>query len=425
MKSFMTYLNELLKVSRERGFYTNVKIIDDVPYPELIINGKRYLCLCSNNYLGLSIHPEVKKAAIQAIERYGIGTCESRLVAGNLSILEELEQAIAEFRKTEASVVFLSGYLTNVGVIPAIMDSFNAFGFPTIKNEDNLIIKDALSHMSIVDGCRLSRSPVKTYMHNDMNHLESILKRNKEKRKLIVTDGVFSMDGDMAPLPDLIDLSNIYDAVLMIDDAHATGVIGENGRGTPEFFGVEGKVDLIMGTLSKAFGALGGYLAGESEVIQVIKMKANPYIFTSSLPPEQVLGIMAALKIIQTQPELRARLWNNVHHLKSGLKEIGFNLLNTETQIIPILIGSEEKAIEMEEMLFERGILAPAIGWPAVPVGKSRIRCMPMATHTDEQIDFALNVFEDIGKELKLLPRKVVRSKKTASKYIVFTEDQK
>ncbi len=312
MKTFKIYLNKLLEVSRERGFYTNVKKIDDVPYPEFIINGKRYLCLCSNNYLGLSIHPDVKKAAIKAIKRYGIGTCESRLVAGNLSILEDLEKAIAEFRKTEASVVFLSGYLTNVGVIPAIMDSFNAFGFPTIKNENNLIIKDALSHMSIVDGCRLSKSPVKTYMHNDMNHLESILKRNKQKRKLIITDGVFSMDGDMAPLPDLIDLANIYDALLMIDDAHATGVIGENGRGTPEFFGVEGKVDLIMGTLSKAFGALGGYLAGEAEVIQVVKMKANPYIFTSSIPPEQVLGIMAALKIIQTQPELRAKLWDNV-----------------------------------------------------------------------------------------------------------------
>ncbi len=423
MKTFMTYLHELLEVSRERGFYTNVKKIDDVPYPEFIIDGKRYLCLCSNNYLGLSIHPDVKKAAIQAIERYGIGTCESRLVAGNLTILEELEQAIAEFRKMPMAVVFLSGYLTNIGVIPAIMDSFNAFGFPAIKNENNLIIKDALSHMSIVDGCKLSRSPVKTYKHNDMNHLESILKRNKTKRKLIVTDGVFSMDGDMAPLPDLIDLANIYDAVLMVDDAHATGVIGENGRGTPEFFGVEGKVDLVMGTFSKAFGALGGYLAGSSEVIQILKMKANPYIFTSSLPPEQVLGIMAALRIIQTQPELRAKFWNNVHHLKMGLKEIGFNILNTETQIIPILIGPEEKAIKMENMLFERGILAPAIGWPAVPVGRSRIRCMPMATHTDEQIDFALNAFEDVGKKLKILPRKSKVAKKKISDYVVFTED--
>lgn len=399
----MEYVKELLRATQERGFYTNVKTVEDVPYPEFVIDGKRYLCLCSNNYLGLSIHPEVKKAAIEGIERYGIGTCESRLLGGNLTILEYLEKIIANFRKTQASVVFLSGYLTNLAVIPAIMDSLDVFGLPSIKNSDNLIIKDALSHMSIIDGCRLSRSPSKTYMHNNMDHLESILKKNKDKRKLIVTDGVFSMDGDMAPLPDIVNLAQLYDAMVMIDDAHATGVIGENGRGTPEYFNVEGKIDLIMGTLSKAVGALGGYLAGSTEAVQLLKMKSNPYIFTSSIPPEQVCGIIASFRIIQTQPELRQNLWTNVNHLKTGLEKAGFDILQTQSQIIPILIGKEEKAIEMEKMLFERGILAPAIGWPAVPVGKSRIRCMPMAIHTESQIDFAIGVFEEVGKKTGIL----------------------
>ena len=243
-------------------------------------------------------------------------------------------------------------------------------------------------------------------MHNNMNHLETVLRKNKDKRKLIVTDGVFSMDGDMAPLSDIVDLAQRYDAMVMVDDAHATGVIGENGRGTPEYFGVEGKIDMIMGTLSKAVGALGGYLASSSEVVQLLKMRSSPYIFTSSLPPEQVCGIMAAIKIIQTQPELRLRLWDNVYHLKSGLQSMGYNIWQTESQIIPILIGQEEKAIEMENMLFDRGILAPAIGWPAVPVGKSRIRCMPMATHTESQIDWALEVFEGVGKKAGIIPYK-------------------
>ena len=402
----MEYLKELLAAAKERGFYVNNRIVDDVPYPEMVIDGKRYLCLCSNNYLGLSIHPEVKKSAIEGVRRYGIGTCESRMVAGNLAILEELEQEIADFKHAPAAVVFLSGYLTNIGVIPAIMDSFDALGFPSIRNEDNLIIKDALTHISIVDACRLSKSRTKTYMHNDMNHLESILKRSISKRKLIVTDGVFSMDGDLAPLPDIISLAKKYSAMVMIDDAHATGVIGANGRGTPEYFGVEGQIDFLMGTLSKAIGAMGGYLTGQSEAIRAIKMKAHPYIFTSSLPPEQACGIITALKIIQNQPELRASLWNNVYHLKTGLQDMGYNILNTQSQIIPILIGPEEKSLMMENMLFDEGILAPAMGWPAVPVGRSRIRCMPMATHTEAQIGKALDIFQKVGRKLRILPYK-------------------
>ncbi|MFC1717110.1 8-amino-7-oxononanoate synthase [Candidatus Poribacteria bacterium] len=401
----MEYLKRLLKAARESDLYPDMRRVDDVPYPELVIEGERYVCFCSNNYLGLSIHPEVKKAAIEAIRRYGIGTCESRLIAGNLTILEELEEAIADFKQVPDAMIFLSGFMANIGIIPALMDSFEAFGLPTIKNEDNLIIKDALAHMSIVDGCRLSRSPTKTYLHNDMDHLEKILKRSKDKRKLIVTDGIFSMDGDLAPLPEIISLARTYNAMVMIDDAHATGVLGENGRGTPEHFGVEGEIDLIMGTLSKAVGALGGYLTGPSEIIDALRMRAHSYIFSSSLPPEQACGIMAALKIIQNEPERRADLWKNVHHLRTGLENIGFNLLNSETQIIPVLIGDENKGIQMSRLLLEKGIIAPLIGWPAVASGMSRIRCTVMATHTRSQIDQALAAFQEVGERFGIVGR--------------------
>ena len=399
----MEYLKNLLKVAKEHDICPDIRRVNDVPYPELVIEGKRYICLCSNNYLGLSIHPEVKKAATEAIGRYGIGTCESRLIAGNLVILEELEQAIADFKQTSDAMIFLSGYMANIGIIPAFIDSFEAFGLSTIKNEDNLIIRDMLSHISIIDGCRLSKSPTKTFLHNDMNHLEKILKRNKDKRKLIVTDGVFSMDGDLAPLPEIISLARTYNATVMIDDAHATGVLGENGRGTPEHFGVEGEVDLVMGTLSKAVGALGGYLTGPPEVLEVIRMRAHSYIFSSSLPPEQACGIMAALRIIQNEPERRVNLWRNVHYLRSGLEEMGFDIMSSETQIIPVFIGDEDKGQRMSRLLFKKGVIAPVAGWPAVSPGKTRIRCTAMATHTKSQLDHALEAFHEAGEELGII----------------------
>jgi 7-keto-8-aminopelargonate synthetase-like enzyme len=236
-----------------------------------------------------------------------------------------------------------------------------------------------------------------------MCHLEKILKRNRDKRKLIITDGLFSMDGDLAPLPEILELAKIYNAMVMVDDAHATGIIGENGRGTPEHFGVEGQVDIVMGTLSKAVGALGGFLTGPPELIKILKVRALSYVFSSSLPPEQACGIMAALKIIQQQPELRASLWKNVRHLKGGLEEMGFDTMNCETQLIPIHIGEEAKARKAARLLFQKGILAPAITWPAVPQGKARIRVTTMATHTAAQIDRALEALREMGKEIGVI----------------------
>ncbi len=410
----MEYIKRLLKEAKACDVYPDIKRVDEVPYPEIVIEGKRYLCLCSNNYLGLSMHPQVKKAAIEGIKKYGIGTCESRLVAGNLGVLEDLESAIADFKRAPAAMVFLSGFMANIGIIPAIMDSYEAFGMPTIRNEDNLIIRDYLCHTSIIDGCKLSKSPTKTFLHNDMDHLEKILKRSKDKRKLIITDGIFSMDGDFACLPEIVSLARKYNAMVMVDDAHATGVIGENGRGTPEYFGVEGEVDLVMGTLSKALGALGGYLTGPPEAIENLRVRAKTYIFTSSLPPEQACGIMAGLRIIQSEPELRRDLWRNVRHLRTGLQEMGFDILNSETQIIPIFIGDEEKSIKMSRLLFERGILAPAIKYPAVSIGKSRIRCTVMATHTQFQIERALSIFEEAGEKAGVIFRPAVKARELA-----------
>jgi len=396
------YIHKLLREVQDRDLYSDIKNVDEVPYPELVIEGKSYLCFCSNNYLGLSIHPEVKRAAIEAVEKYGIGTCESRLVAGNLTILKDLERAIADFNRAPEAIVYLSEYMTDT-VIPTIMDSIELSGLPSIKNEDNLIVKDALCHINIVNGCMLSRSPKNTYLHKDMNHLEHILKRNSKKRKLIITDGVFSMDGDMAPLQDIVELAQTYDAMVMVNDVNATGIIGENGRGTAEYFGVEGKIDIVMGTLSKAIGALGGFVTASPEIIQNLRMRSHSYIFSSSLPPEQVCGIMAALRIIQNEPGLRANFWKNVNYFKTGLREIGFDTLGSETHIIPIFIGDEDKSIQMARLLLEKGILAPVMRWPAVPIGRSKIRCTVTALHTRSHIDYALDAFRETGKVIGII----------------------
>ena len=399
----MEYISRAVRAVEALGLYPVGRSVEEVPYPEVVIGGRRYLCLCSNNYLGLSVHPEVKKAAIEGVERYGIGTCDSRLTAGNLTLLQELEQAIADFKREPTAMVFATGFMANVGAIPGVMDSVDVYGAPSIPNENNLIITDFLSHQSIFAGCRLSRSPTKTYLHKDMDHLEKILKRNRDKRKLIITDGLFSMDGDLAPLPEILELARLYGAMVMVDDAHATGVLGENGRGTPEHFGVEGQVDMVMGTLSKAVGGLGGYVTAPSDVIMALRGRASSYVYSSSLPPEQACGIMAALRIIQECPELRASLWRNVRHLKGGLDGLGFDTMDSETQLIPILIGDEHKAVKAADSLFEKGILAPAIIWPVVQRGKARIRVAPMATHTESQIDRALDAFREMGKELALI----------------------
>jgi len=403
----MKLINEILQYTEAHDLYPDIRVVDAVPYPNLVIEGKEYLCFCSNNYLGLSIHPTVKRAAMEGIQKYGIGTCESRFIAGNIRVLEELEQELAKFKGRDASLTFATGFLTNLGVIPAIMDNPDPFGIYDIplpiNDEDNLIISDFLNHQSIREGCRISRAQVKNYIHKDMNHLEKILKRYKDKRKLIITDGVFSMDGDIAPLADIIRLARTYDAMVMVDDAHGTGVLGKNGKGTAEHLGLEGQVDIEMGTLSKAIGAIGGFVAGSESLIKYLKLRSSSFIYTSAIPPEQACGILAALKLIQAEPSLRENLWRNVRRLKAGLASLGFNIVNSETQIIPIIIGSEQKCVDASRYLFENGILAPAIKYPVVKKNESRIRLTTIATHTEEQIDKALDIFSSMGKKFSII----------------------
>lgn len=403
----MELINEILHYTQANDLYPDIRVVDEVPYPELIIDGKKYLCFCSNNYLGLSIHEEVKKAAIEGIKKYGIGTCESRFIAENLRILEDLEAEIAKFKGKSSAITFATGFLTNLGVIPAIMDNpdpYNIYDIPVKLNDDNnLIISDFLNHQSIREGCRISRAKIKNYIHKDMNHLEKILKKHQDMRKLIITDGVFSMDGDIAPLHDIIKLAKQYHAMVMIDDAHGTGVMGKTGRGTAEHLGVEKDIDIEMGTLSKAVEAIGGFVAGSENLIKYLKLRSSSFIYTSSLPPEQAYGIIAALHIMQKSSALRDALWHNVDRLKSGLSNMGFNLVHSETQIIPIIIGAESICVDASRYLFENGILAPAIKYPVVKKNESRIRLTTIATHTDEQIDHALDIFYKMGKKFALI----------------------
>jgi 8-amino-7-oxononanoate synthase len=392
----MEYIKKLLKAVDDHKLYPQIRTMYSAANPSVTVDGKDVLCFCSNNYLGLATNPKVINSAIGAVQQYGTSCGGSRLISGNLILQEALEKELADFKQTEATLVFMTGFMANTGTIPALMNVVNMYGLPRIPQEDNVIISDELNHASIVDGCRLSKAGRFIYKHKDMQELENILKQNKSKRKLIVTDGVFSMDGDIAPLPRIVELAHEYQAMVMVDDAHATGLLGENGRGTADHFNLEGKVDIVIGTLSKAFGGVGGFVAGSSDLIRFLRVKARQFIFSSALPPPTAAGVIAAIREIKEHPELRERLWKNVKQLKDGLKDIGFDTLSSETQIIPVLIGKEKKAIEAAEKIFEEGVFVPCVRWPAVPEGRARLRCTVMATHTEEQINSALAAFKKV-----------------------------
>jgi 8-amino-7-oxononanoate synthase len=342
----------------------------------------------SNNYLGLTNHPRVKEAAIKAIEKYGTGCAGSRFLNGNLEIHEELERKLARFLRKEAALVFATGYQTNLGVISALVE------------RNDVAIIDMYDHASIVDGCRLSFGEVKKYRHNDMDALEKALEGTRGKDKLIVVDGVFSMEGDIADLPAIVKLAKAYGARIMLDDAHAVGVLGEGGRGTAEHFGLENEVDLIMGTHSKALAAIGGYIAGPSDVINWIKHVSRSMIFSASLPPSLVASVSTALDIIEELPELRARLWRNTHKMLNGYKTLGYDTGTSETPIIPVVIKDTMKAYEMCRLLFENGVFVNAVISPAVPQGRELLRTSYMATHTEEQLDKVLAAFDKVGRQV-------------------------
>jgi 8-amino-7-oxononanoate synthase len=354
----------------------------------ITIDNRSLLLLCSNDYLGLTQHPALKEAAVSAMERFGFGSGASRLVSGTSVIHQELEHKLSQFKKSEATILFNSGYAANTGVIPALV------------REGDMIFSDCLNHASIIDGCRLSRASIRVYRHKDMDHLETLLKNNsKVRRNLIISDGVFSMDGDIAPLPDLVALAEKYNALLMVDDAHATGVLGKGGRGTVEHFGMEGRVPIQMGTLGKALGSCGAYVSGHKDLIDMLINHSRSYIYSTALPPAVCAASIAAIEIVETDSARRERLWHNRERFAAGLKSLKIDIGNSETPIFPLMIGDTEQAIKVGASLFESGIFATAIRPPTVQEGKSRIRMTVMASFSDHDIDLALAAVNKVWKE--------------------------
>lgn len=354
--------------------------------PVVRIAGREVLLFASNDYLGLAMHPDVVRAAVHATETYGAGSGAARLISGSLPPHMELEQALAEFKRTESALTFGSGYLANIGAIPALI------------GRGGLILADRLCHASLMDGCRLSGADFRIYRHNDMDHLRALLsRRRRARRTLIVTDGVFSMDGDLAPLPELATLAQSYDAELYVDDAHGTGVMGHEGRGTIEYFGLEKTIPLQMGTLGKALGSSGAYIAGPRQTIEYLLHRSRSFLFATSPPPSSAAAVVAALDVLQREPERRARLWANRERLFVGLVRTGFTLSASKSPIIPILVGNAESAIKFAEQLLAAGVYAPAIRPPTVPEKTSRIRVTITSEHTAEQVDYAVAAFKRAG----------------------------
>jgi 8-amino-7-oxononanoate synthase len=358
----------------------------------------------SNNYLGLATHPKLISAAIEATKNYGVGSDGSRLLSGNLKIHRDFELAIAKFKGGEDAIVWPTGYSANVGVITAIMN-LPKLGPRDFFQKKGVIISDQLNHASIIDGCKMSQTKVIVYKHCDVLDLEKMLRKYKGNRKLVITDGVFSMDGDIAPLDKISLLCKKYKAMLMIDEAHATGMLGKNGHGTPEHFGLKPikDIDITLGTCSKALASTGGFVVGSNDLVRYLRIFSRSYMFSTAMTPAASASLVAALNVIETEPWIREKMWENVVYMRNGFQRIGFDTLKSETQIIPILIGTDENAIKFTRKLFERGIFGPCVRWPAVEKGRARIRLTVMATHTKEQIDYLLKCCEEIGKEVNIL----------------------
>ncbi|MEW6001573.1 MAG: pyridoxal phosphate-dependent aminotransferase family protein [Nitrospirota bacterium] len=374
-----------------QGLYPYFRVIESAQDPVVMMSGRRMIMVGSNNYLGLTNHPKVKEAAIDAIRKYGTGCAGSRFLNGTIDIHVELEEKLARFMRKEAALIFSTGFQVNLGVIPALV------------GKDDIVVIDKMDHASIIDGCRLSFGEIRKFKHNDMADLVRILKENEERDKLIVVDGVFSMEGDIANLPEIVSLGKKYSARIMVDDAHGIGVLGKTGRGTAEHFGLEEEIDLIMGTYSKSLASIGGFISGSAGVIHYIKHFARSLIFSASPPPASVAAVKAALDIIENEPERRERLWKNTKKMFNGFKEVGFEVGPSQTPIIPIVVREDEKAFMMAKMLQEEGVFANVAVSPAVPNGRALIRTSYMATHTDEHLDVVLEAFKKVGKKLGLI----------------------
>lgn len=391
MQGFTDLQTELDRM-REEGTFRPLVTLQSEQGAKVVINGREVIQLSSNNYLGLTDHPRLKQAAINAVEKYGAGTGSVRTIAGTLTMHQELEKKLAAFKHTEASLVFQSGFTTNQGVLSAVL------------SEDDVVISDELNHASIIDGIRLTKAARTVYKHVDMISLEKALADTQNYRKrLIVTDGVFSMDGTIAPLPKIVKLAEKYNALIMVDDAHASGVLGENGRGTVNHFGLDGKVDIQVGTLSKAMGVLGGYVAGPQVLIDYLIHKGRPFLFSTSHPPAVTMACMEAINVLIEEPERIEKLWNNSEFFKQGLRSLGFNTDKSETPITPVMIGDEALTLKLADKLLEYGVFAQGIVFPTVAKGQARIRTIVTSEHSNADLEQALGAFEKAGMELSII----------------------
>jgi glycine C-acetyltransferase len=388
----LQYLRDALEELKAKNQYFHLRVLEGEQKPVAVFDGKEVINLSSNNYLGLTTHPKLRRAAIEATRKYGVGSGAVRTITGTMKIHMELEEQIARFKKVEACVVFQSGFTANAGTVSAIL------------GKEDLIISDELNHASIIDGCRLSRATIKVFKHKDLADCERVLKEteNWPGKKLLITDGVFSMEGDIADLPALCDLADRYNCIMMVDDAHSSGVLGSRGRGTIDHCGVHGRVDIQVGTLSKAIGSIGGYVCGSKDLIEFLYHRARPFLFSTSHPPSVTATCQAAFELLDSEAgdKLIKKLWSNTKFFKAKLKRLGFKTGASETPITPIMVGDAGKAFEFSRELFAEGVLAMAIGFPTVPEGKARLRTIVTATHKRADLERAAEIIGRVGKKL-------------------------
>ena len=388
----LDWINDEIDTLKAAGLYNTIRTIDSPMDAWVSIEGRRLLNFCANNYLGLANHARIKQAAQAAIDEYGVGPGAVRSRAGTMTPHIALEKRLAEFKQAEACITFQSGFTANLATIPALV------------GKGDIIFSDELNHASIIDGCRLSRAQVIRYAHNDPDDLNRQIKQTTQfGRRLIITDGVFSMDGDIAPLNALADIARIHDIMLMVDDAHGEGVLGRGGRGIVDHFGLHGQVDIEVGTLSKAFGVVGGMVAGRAEIVEWLRQRGRPFLFSSAMTVPDTAACLEAVSILEESTELIDRLWSNAHHFSKAMQEMGFDTGHSQTPIVPVMLGEAPLAQQFSRRLFEEGVFAMAIGYPTVPQGKARIRVMNSAAHSPQDIEEALETFRKVGRKLDVI----------------------
>jgi glycine C-acetyltransferase len=389
----LAFLSAELDTLKQQGIYRQLRILEGEQRAKTTVDHRSVVNLSSNNYLGLTTHPRLREAALEATRSLGVGSGSVRTIAGTMDVHMELERRLADFKNTEAVVVFQSGFAANAGTVAAVL------------SKDDFVVSDELNHASIIDGCRLSRATIKVFPHKDVDAARKVLKdlpaaSGGSPRRLLITDGVFSMDGDLGAVPELCGVAEEYGAIMMVDDAHASGVFGRNGRGTIDHFNMHGRVDIQVGTLSKAIGVLGGYVAGSRSLIDFLYHRARPFLFSTSHPPAVAAACIAAIDVLEQEPQIIDRLWENTRFFKAGLKSLGFNTGLSESPITPVIVGEGGRAMKLSDRLFQEGVFAQGIAFPTVARDKARVRTIVTATHTREELQFALDVFAKVGREL-------------------------